>query len=155
MNKTTRNKLIIFPILLILGFFLFYKFMTYDRNYTWSKEYSFEVENALENLDFEFQKSENINTENIKLPNEKWIKLKIQKLLNKVDLMNYGTEFGEKITLNSTKSEQLLICKGWCLSDHLIGIEIEYKNIDAKTFEKIKQQFESQFPNYKLIWTEL
>ena len=155
LNKTTRNKLIIFPILFILGFFLFYKFMTYDRNYTWSKEYSFEVEKALENLDFEFQKSEKINNENIKLPNEKWIKLKIQKLLNKVDLMNYGTEFGEKITLNSTKSEQLLICKGWCLSDHLIGIEIEHKNIDSKTLEKIKQRFESQFPNYKLIWTEL
>ena len=129
--------------------------MTYDRNYTWSKEYSFEVENALENLDFEFQKSEKINTENIKLPNEKWIKLKIQKLLNKVDLMNYGTEFGEKITLNLIKSEQLLICKGWCLRDHLIGIEIEHKNIDVETLEKIKQRFENQFPNYKLIWTEL
>ena len=129
--------------------------MTYDRNYTWSKEYSSEVENALENMPFEFQNSEKIDTENIKLPNEKLIKLNIQKMLSKVHLMNYGKEFGEKITLNSTESEQLLICKGWCLSDHLIGIEIEYKNFDIKTFEKIKQRFESQFPNYTLIWTEL
>jgi hypothetical protein len=129
--------------------------MTYDRNYTWSKEYTLEAVKVAENLNFEFQKKEKISIENIKLPNEKWIKLKIQKLLNKVDLMNYGTEFGEKITLNATKSEQLLICKGWCLSDHLIGIEIEHKNIDVKTLEKIKQRFESQFPNYKLIWTEL
>ena len=134
---------------------MFYTFMTYDRNYSWSKNYSYEVENAVENLNFELQNSEKINPESIKLPNEKWIKLKIQKLLSKVDLMSYGTEFGKKITLNSTKSEQLLICEGWCLSDHLIGIEIEYKNIDLKTLEIIKKRFENQFTDYKLIWTEI
>ena len=129
--------------------------MTYDRNYTWSKNYSYEVENAVGNLNFEFQNSEKINPENIKLPNEKWVKLKIQKLLSKVDLMNYGTEFGEKITLSSTKSEQKLICKGWCLSDHLIGIEIEYGKFDLKSINEIKQRFEKQFPNYKIIWTKI
>jgi hypothetical protein len=129
--------------------------MTYDRNYTWSKEYSYEVENAVDNLNFEFQKSENINPEKIKLPNEKWIKLKIQKLLSKVNLMNYGNEFGEKNTLNSTKNEQKLICKGWCLSDHLIGIEIEHKNFDSNALKKLKKRFENQFPNYKIIWTEI
>jgi hypothetical protein len=129
--------------------------MTYDRNYTWSKEYTLEAVKVAENLNFEFQKKEKISIENIKLPNEKWIKINIQKILSKVNLMDYGHEFGEKITLTSTKSEQKLFFKGWCLSDHLIGIEIEHKNIDVKTLEKIKQRFESQFPNYKLIWTEL
>ena len=129
--------------------------MTYDRNYTWSKDYSYEIENTVDNLNFEFQKSEKINPENIKLPNEKWIKLKIQKLLSKVNLMSYGTEFGEKITLNSTESEQKLICKGWCLSDHLIGIEIEHKNLDSNALKRLKQRFENQFPNYKIIWTEI
>jgi hypothetical protein len=129
--------------------------MTYDRNYTWSKEYSYEIKNAVDNLSFEFQKSEKINPENIKIPNEKLIKLKIQKLMSEVNLMNYGTEFGEKITLKSTESGQKLICKGWCLSDHLIGIEIEYQKFDSKTLKKLKLRFEKQFPNYNIVWTEI
>lgn len=129
--------------------------MTYDRNYTWSKEYPSEVISAVKNLDFKYQKTEEINTENIDLPNEKWIKLKIQKILSKVNLMNYGTEYGQKINLNSVNSKQKLICKGWCLSDHLIGIEIEHKNLDSKALTELKQRFKSQFPNYKIIWTKI
>lgn len=129
--------------------------MTYDRNYTWAKEYPTEVISAIKDSDFKFLKSEEINPENIDLPNEKWIKLKIQNILSKVNLMSYGTEHGQEITLNSTKSEQKLICKGWCLSDHLIGIEIAYQNLDSKELTELKQRFENQFPNYKIIWTEI
>ncbi|MFD0990997.1 hypothetical protein ACFQ1R_12890 [Mariniflexile jejuense] len=129
--------------------------MTYDRNYTWSKEYPTEVISAVKNSDFKFLKTEEINPENIDLPNEKWIKLKIQKILSKVNLMSYGTEHGQQITLNSAKSEQKLICKGWCLSDHLIGIEIEHQNLDSEELAELKQRFESQFPNYKIIWKEI
>ncbi|WP_179006550.1 hypothetical protein [Winogradskyella forsetii] len=129
--------------------------MTYDRNYTWSKEYPTEVINAVKSSDFKFLKTEEINPENINLPNEKWIKLKIQKILSKVNLMSYGTEHGQEITLNSAKSEQKLICKGWCLSDHLIGIEIEHQNLDSEELAELKQRFESQFPNYKIIWKEI
>jgi len=129
--------------------------MTYDRNYTWSKEYPTEVISAVKNSNFRFLKTEEINPENIDLPNEKWIKLKIQKILSKVNLMSYGTEHGQEITLNSTKSGQKIICKGWCLSDHLIGIEIEHQNLDTNELAELKQQFDNQFPNYKIIWTEL
>jgi len=129
--------------------------MTYDRSYNWSKEYTTDVINAIENTDFKFQKTEVINPENIALPNEKWIKLKIQKVLSMVDLMSYGTEHGQEIILNSTKSEQKLICKGWCLSDHLIGIQIEYMNLNSKTLTELKERFENQFANYKIIWTEI
>ncbi|WP_338378942.1 hypothetical protein [uncultured Flavobacterium sp.] len=128
--------------------------MTYDRSYTLSKEYTFEVEKIAEELNFKLQKSEKINPESVKLPNERWFKLKIQKLLSKINLMNYGTEFGEKLNLNSYNDKQKIIFKSFCLSDHLIGIEIEHKNIDSNTLQKIKQQFESKFPNYKIIWTK-
>ncbi len=129
--------------------------MTYDRNYTWSKEYYFEVQNAIVDLDFEVQKPIKINPKNVQLSKEKSVKLKIQKTLNKLDLMNYGYEYGEKIILNSTNSNQNIICKGWCLSDHLIGIEIEYKNLDYSSLKNIKDRFETQFSNYKIIWNEM
>lgn len=129
--------------------------MTYDRNYTWSKEYPSEVISVVKNMDFKYHISDEINAEDVDLSNEKWIKLKIQKMLNKVDLMNYGTEYGQKIILNSTQNKQKLICKAWCLSDHIIGIEIEHENFDSNALKEIKQRFENQFWNYKIIWTEI
>ncbi|RZS92008.1 hypothetical protein [Aquimarina brevivitae] len=143
------------PVLTLLGLILFYKFMTYDRNYTWSKEYYFEVQKVMTGLDFEIGEPIKIDPNSIQLSTEKLIKLKIQKVLNRVNLMNYGSEHGEKIILNSTTSEQEIIFKGRCLSDHLIGIEIEYKNLDPSSLANIKRLFKKQFSNYEIIWNEI
>ncbi|WP_299213623.1 hypothetical protein [uncultured Aquimarina sp.] len=138
-----------------MGLILFYKFMTYDRNYTWSKEYYFEIQNIVGDLNFEIREPIKIDPKNVQLSKEKSIKLNIQKVLSKVNLMNYGSEYGEKIVLNSTNSDQKIIFKSWCLSDHLIGIEIEYENWDPSSLERIKNLFEKQFSNYEIIWNEI
>jgi hypothetical protein len=129
--------------------------MTYDRKYTWSKEFEYEVNEVAENYDFNIIKSEKINVVVIKLPIERAIKISIQKLLSKVNLMPYSHEFGQNISLSTDNTKELLNCKGWCLGDHLIGLEIEYKNIDESTLANLKDSFENQFSDYKIIWTQL
>ncbi len=138
-----------------MGIIFFYEFMTYDRNYTLSKEYYFEIQNINGGLNFEIQEPVKIDPKKIKLSKEKSIKLKIQKLLSKVGLMNYGSEYGEKIILNSTDRNRKIIFKSWCLSDHLIGIEIEHNNLDPSSLEKVKNLFEVQFSNYEIIWNKI
>ncbi|MBE0391837.1 hypothetical protein [Flavobacterium sp. PL002] len=153
MKKRYIKQLLIFVTLLLIMVFLFYKFITYDRNYSWSKEYSIELQDNLSNNDFEIQSSHEISPDSIKLTIEKRIKLKIQKALTELYIMNYGIEFGEKSVFYSSKTNQRLVFKAWCLSDHLVGIEIEYENFDSSSLKKIKERLVKQFPNYKIIWT--
>lgn len=129
--------------------------MTYDRSYTWSKEYKYDILAVAEKSGFKEIQTNNIDVEEIKRPTEKAIKIKIQKVLSKVNLMNYGHEFGESTSLKSDNSTGLLNCKGWCLDDYLIGIEIEYSNIDDANLKKLKDDFEKKFDNYQIIWTQM
>lgn len=129
--------------------------MTYDRNYTWVKDYKDEIITVAEKSGFKLIKTDEIEIGAIKRSTEKTIKIKIQNILSNVNLMNYGHEFGESITLTSTDANGFLHCKGWCLDDHLLGLEIEYNNIDNTTFINLKDDFEKQFNNYKIIWTRL
>lgn len=69
--------------------------------------------------------------------------------------MNYGGEFGESIKFTLGNSTGFLNCKGWCLDDYLIGLEIEYYNIDEVTFRSLKNGIEKTFNNYKITWTLL
>jgi hypothetical protein len=128
--------------------------MTYDRNYTWSIELEDQIKVVSKVYGFSVVKTDKISIDSINLPTERTIKINIQKALNKINLMNYGQEFGEKILLKSNNSKSVLNCKAWCLSDHVIGLEIEYNNIEKDTFTKLKQGFEKQFDNYKILWTE-
>ena len=129
--------------------------MTYDRVYSLSKIYTYEIEELADTLNMMVEKTENINVENVKLPFERNFKIKTQKFLNKLSLMNYGNEFGEKIILKSKTNNSKLICKSWCLSDHVIGLEIEYKNIDNYKLTLIQNSFEDKFNNYEIIWTKI
>lgn len=129
--------------------------MTYDRNYTWAKEYKDELITVAEKSGFKVSLTNEIDVADIKRSTEKTIKIMIQKILSKVNIMNYGHEFGESTTLKSDNSTGFLNCKGWCLDDHLIGLEIEYSNIDNGTLISLKYNFEKQFDNYKIIWTQL
>lgn len=129
--------------------------MTYDRSYTWAKEYKFEIISLAENSGFKICQIDEINVEEIKRPIEKTIKIKIQKIISKINLMRYGNEFGESITLTSNITNGFLNCKGWFLDDHLIGLEIEYNNIEDNTFKSLKNNFEKKFNNYEIIWTRL
>ncbi len=130
--------------------------MTYDRTYVWSKEFYDEIENAIKNSEFKIVELKELNTiENIKLPTERKIKIQIQKSLSKFDLMNYGEEFAQVAILKTQNPNENITVKGWCLSDHLMGIEVEYENIDAKKLNLFKETFEKQFSFYKIIWTDL
>ena len=129
--------------------------MTYDRSYTWAKEYKDEIITVAEKSGFKVSQTNEIYVGDIKRPTEKTIKIRIQKVLSKVNLMNYGHEFGEKTTLLLENTNGFLNCKGWCLDDHLLGLEIEYYNIDETTFISLKGNFEKHFNNYKIIWTKL
>ena len=130
--------------------------MTYDRTYVWSKEFYDKIENAIKNSEFKIVERKELNTiENIKLPTERKIKIQIQKSLSKFDLMNYGEEFAQVVILKTQNPNENITVKGWCLSDHLMGIEVEYENIDAKKLNLFKETFEKQFSFYKIIWTDL
>ncbi|GEM_PF-1530156 len=129
--------------------------MTYDRNYTWAKMYGSDIEKIADSLQMNVAKTQKINVAEVKLPNERNIKIHIQKFLSKINLMNYSHEFGEKIHLESENENEEIICKSWCLGDHLIGLEIEYKNIEEPKFQLLKNKFERNFSNYDLIWTKV
>jgi hypothetical protein len=129
--------------------------MTYDRNYTWAKEYKEELKTVAEKSGLLTEQTDEIDASEIKLSTEKTVKIKIQKLLSKVNLMTYGHEFGERIKLTEENSEGFIICKGWCLDDHLIGLDIEYSKIDNSTLSSFKKNLEKQFDNYKIKWTQL
>lgn len=152
LNITTRNKLKLIPFI-IIGIFLFYQFMTYDRNYNLSKEFEYDIQEIAFNSGFIINQVNRGNVNNIKLPTERVIKIRIQKILNQMGLSSYGHQYGITINLISKKSQANLTCKGWCLDDHLIGIEIEYKNIDNNSLNTLKNHFEKQFSKYQIIWT--
>ena len=69
--------------------------------------------------------------------------------------MKYGNEFGECIKLKTENKNSSINCKAWCLGDYLIGLEMEYSNIDSKTLNCFKYSLENHFSNYKIIWTKL
>ena len=73
------KKTFFFILLTGIIFIAFYFFMTYDRNYTWSKEFQQEVKLATTKSNFKIQRMKQIEADNIKLPLEKSLKLKIQK----------------------------------------------------------------------------
>ena len=71
--------------------------MTYDRNYTWAKEYKDEIISGAEKSEFKVSHTDEIDIAGIKRSTEKTIKIRIQRILSKVNLMNYGHEFGEAL----------------------------------------------------------
>ena len=129
--------------------------MTYDRNFTWSKLYLEDIKTVAEKNGFKLQQTDKIDITEIKRTSEKILKINIQKVLSKLNLMNYGHEFGEKTKFTKENIEIFLNCKAWCLDDHLIGLEIEYMNVDEITLNNFKESLEKQFNNYKIIWTQL
>lgn len=155
MSKLRTIILSTFILILIAGSIGFYKFMTYDRKYIWSKEFETEIKMVASDLEYNVVEVKEIKVENIKLPKERALKLHIQKTLSKIKITNYSKEFGQSIVLNSEDLIKLVNCKGWCLGDHLIGIEIEYENIDENTLNKLKNSFKKQFVDYEIIWTQL
>ena len=133
----------------------FYKYMTYDRNYRWSKDFYEDIIYSTNLSNYKFQKEEKIDAENVKISSEKAFKLKIQKVLNIIGLMNYGTEYGKIVYLASEDKSEKLNFKSWCLSEHIIGIEIEIQNVPKDKLNLIKKGIEKKFDDYKIIWTKL
>lgn len=152
--KFAKNILIYFTIF-IIGALGFYKFMTYDRAYTWSKEYKIDIQNIAKQYELSINSTQKINTDQIKLPTERAIKINIQKFLAKIDLMSYPNEYGEFTRFSNSDTKEIINCKAWCLGDHLIGLEFEYQNISPGKLSCIKDNIESLFSNYKIIWTDL
>ena len=149
-----KKTLIFLSVSAIIGI-SFYKYMTYDRNYRWSKDFYEDVIYSMESNKFKFQKGEEIEAKDVKISPEKSFKLKIQKVLNKIGLMNYGTEYGKIVYLVSEDKSEKLNFKSWCLSDHIIGIEIEVINVSEEELKCIKKEVEKKFDTYKIIWTKL
>ena len=149
------KKILIYLSVSLIIIISFYKYMTYDRNYCWSKDFYEDVIYSTDLTNYKFQKEEEIEAENVKISSEKTFKLKIQKVLNRIGLMNYGTEYGKIIYLVSEDKSEKLNFKSWCLSDHVIGIEIEVQNVPKEKLKLIKKGVEKKFDNYKVIWTNL
>lgn len=150
------KKLIIGLILLYLGLVGFYKFMTYDRSYEWAKMFYDITKTTIKTTNFKIVEINTTEINSIKIPTEKRIKLKIQKELNKIGLMNYGKEYEQEIKIqNSENIAKYLNVKGFCLGDHLIAIEIEYSRLTPKERKEIKENFSHAFNTYKINWINL
>jgi hypothetical protein len=153
--KTITKNAAVISVLILLGVTGFYKFMTYDRVYSWSKEIEDEIKVVASKHNLKIANSEIVDVDNIKLPTERRIKVGIQKFLSKFDLMNYGGEMGYTFLLSTINENEYIKCKAWCLGDHVIGIEIEHKNLKNDFFNKLKKEFGDHFNHYKIVWTEL
>ena len=77
MKKGTITKSFFIAVILIIGLFLFYTFMTYDRSYTWAKEFEEDVKNVVGKSSFILNKNDIIRTDSIRLPVERNIKISI------------------------------------------------------------------------------
>lgn len=154
MTKISRRLHLLVTILTI-GIFAFHYFMTNNRDYVWAKEFNEEVTSSTKKLNFKITGTEEITVDDIKLPFVKSIQLNCQKTLNEFGLMNYGQEFGQVISLTSDNKDENLNFKGWCLGDHVVGLEIEYKNLDDSTLNKVKRNVGRHFSNYTIIWTKM
>jgi hypothetical protein len=153
--KTIKKNAAFISVLMLLGIIGFYKFMTYDRVYSYSKEIEDEIKIVANKQNLKIANSGNIDIDSIKLPTERRMKIRIQKFLSKFNLMNYGIEMGYIFLLNSNDENEYIKCKAWCLSDHVIGIEFEHKNLKKEFFNKMKEEFDNHFDHYKIVWTEL
>ncbi|HLV47202.1 MAG TPA: hypothetical protein VKY32_09205, partial [Flavobacterium sp.] len=71
MKKKLIKKSILLFVIVITSFFLLYRFMTYDRTYTWAKEFPYDIEKIATSQNLKIEKSEPINIEKIKLPIER------------------------------------------------------------------------------------
>lgn len=129
--------------------------MTYDRTYTWSKEFYDEMEQSIKNTEFKIEEKQEFHTvADIKLPTERKIKIEIQKFLHQFNLMNYGEEFAKIATLKTENPTELITVNSWCLDAHIMGIEVQYKNLDDKKLNLLKQRFAKHFWHYKIVWTD-
>ena len=77
MKKGTITKSFFIAVLLIIGLFLFYTFMTNDRNYNWAKEFDEDVKNVVGKSSFVLNKNDIISTDSIRLSVERNIKISI------------------------------------------------------------------------------
>ena len=145
---------ILIPLLPLLVFGLLFRFATSGRNYNWAKEFNEEVNVAIKETDFKVVNIETINPDEVKLPTLIAIKLFVQQGFGFIRLLNLGGEYAEKYVLNSAVPSQEIRCKGRFAGDYLIGIEIDYVNVEREQLNNLKNKFQSEFPNYELIFTE-
>lgn len=128
--------------------------MTYDRNYNSIIELEDNMIALAISQDYRIIRKVVIAVDSIKLTNERNIKLAIQEGLSKCGLMHYGDEIGKSYLLVSNNSNSQVRCKFWCLSDHIISLEIEPHNTDVATLSHLKKDFKKAFNRSEIIWTE-
>ena len=64
--------------------------------------------------------------------------------------MNYGEEFGTQMNFADSLQNENVSILGFCSGDHLLGIEIRCSKSSRQC---LKENFDKQFNNYKIIWT--
>jgi len=100
---------------------------------------------------------EDINPDDIDIPIVQSIEISYRKALSVIGLTKYLSESGisHKLTLYSRKG--YIKIKGFCVNDQLIGVEIDYTNIDPQRLNELKTEINNVFYNYgyDVIWREL
>ncbi|MBS1508676.1 MAG: hypothetical protein JSS79_18720 [Bacteroidetes bacterium] len=130
----------------------FYYFTTRDDNYEWSKDFSEIIRAGMVKNSFAIGPVKEINTSDVKLPIERIIQLKLQKIGSKIGLTRYENEFGQSITVTSSHNRKVTF-KAWCLGDHIKGLEVEYENLSSMQVDSLKTTIHSRFDGYNIIWT--
>ncbi len=98
---------------------------------------------------------EDINPDDIDIPIVQSIKISYRKALSVIGLTMYLSESGisHKLILHSRKG--YILIKGFCANDQLIGVEIDYTNIDPQRLNELKTEINNVFYSYDVIWREL
>ena len=85
------------------------------------------------------------------------VRVTYRKALSKIGLGQYGSENGISLKLTSKNVQEYIVIKGFYTGDHVIGIEIDYKNISSQRLGDMKKKIDKVFYSYgyDVIWTEL
>lgn len=101
--------------------------------------------------------SELINPDDIDIPMVQSIKTSYRKALSVIGLTKYGVESGVSLKLTLKSRKGYIKFKGFCVNDQLIGVEIDYTNIESQRLNVLKTEINKVFYNYsyEVTWTEL
>lgn len=98
-----------------------------------------------------------INPDDIDIPIRQSIKISFIKALSVIGLTKYGVESGVSLKLTLKSRKGYIKLKGFCVNDQLIGVEIDYTNIESQRLNELKTEINKVFYNYsyEVTWTEL
>lgn len=130
--------------------------MTFDRSYTLSKEFEYNLIEVISKYNLKILHIKNISVDEVSLGAVKSIQLFSQKNLSKLGIMNYNKTSALGYSIGNQYTKQVYNCKVLFSGDHVIGIYILCDlEIGLNSINKFKSEMNYKFSNYKINWKYL